>query len=110
MSVWKFLLRLGVGVLLFYFLLHKHELSMHAVLDSVVRVSAWALAGALAINLAGQALSAYRWGHLSRMGGRPAPYSAVLPVYFSGMFFNMCLPTSIGGDVFRVVGLGRKTG
>jgi hypothetical protein len=26
------------------------------------------------------------------------------------MFFNICLPTSIGGDVFRVVGLSRKTG
>jgi len=110
MSVLKFLLRLSVGALLFYFLLLKHELSMHTVLDSMARVSAWALAGALAINLAGQSLSAYRWGWLSKMGGRPAPFTSVLPVYFSGMFFNMCLPTSIGGDVFRVVGLGRKTG
>jgi uncharacterized protein (TIRG00374 family) len=110
MSVWKFLLRLSVGALLVWFLLKKHELDVQMVVSRMAGMQPWPLAGALLINLAGQSLCAYRWGLLSCMGGRKARFRDVLPVYFSGMFFNMCLPTSIGGDVFRVVGLGRKTG
>ena len=110
MSVWKFLLRLSVGALLVWFLLHKHELNVRMVASHISDMHLWALLCALAIDLAGQALSAWRWGMLSRLGGRPVRFRDVLPIYFSGMFFNMCLPTSIGGDVFRVVGLGRKTG
>src|ERR1043165_1471331 len=110
MSVWKFLLRLSVGVALVWFLLNKHELNLRMVVSHISDMHLWALLCALAIDLAGQTLCAWRWGMLSTMGGRPVRFRDVLPVYFSGMFFNMCLPTSIGGDVFRVVGLGRKTG
>lgn len=110
MSVWKFIVRLGVGALLVWFLLNKHELGLQMVLTRMAGMQPWLLLGALTINLAGQSLCAYRWGLLSTLGGRKARFMDVIPVYFSGMFFNMCLPTSIGGDVFRVVGLGRKTG
>ena len=110
MSIWKFLLRLCVGALLVYFLLHKHEVNWSMILDRVSEIPAWALVTALGVNLAGQALCAYRWRSVSIMGGRPIEFIDTLNVYFCGMFFNICLPTSIGGDLFRVVGLGRKTG
>ena len=110
MSIWKFFVRLGVGALLVYFLLHKHEVNWSMIVERISDVPTWALAGALGLNLVGQSLCAYRWRVLSDMGGRPVRFIDALALYFSGMFFNMCLPTSIGGDVFRVVGLGRKTG
>lgn len=110
MSVWKFLMRLGVGALLVYLLLHKHEVNWSMIVDHMRGIPLWVLAAALSIDLLGQTLCAYRWGALSGMGGRPVAFLDALVLYFCGMFFNMCLPTSIGGDVFRVVALGRKTG
>jgi uncharacterized protein (TIRG00374 family) len=110
MSVWKFVLRLSIGVFLLWLLLFKHELDLEMVLVHIKGMPAWPLIGALAINLLGQSLCAFRWSMLSTLGGRQTRLRDALSVYFSGMFFNMCLPTSIGGDVFRVVGLGRKTG
>src|SRR4029077_6564654 len=110
MSLSKLLLRLCVGATLVYLLLYKHEVSFDAVKAHFANLSVGMVAIALALYLVGQLLSAYRWANLSTMGGRPARFGDAWPVYFTGMFFNMCLPTSIGGDVWRVVGLSRKTG
>jgi uncharacterized protein (TIRG00374 family) len=110
MSLAKLLLRLCVGATLVYLLVCKHEVSFEAIKEHFANLSAGVVALALGLYLAGQLLSAYRWSRLSTMGGRPAQFADVWPVYFTGMFFNMCLPTSIGGDVWRVVGLSRKTG
>lgn len=110
MSVWKFSLRLSVGLALFGYLLYEHGVQLNAIFDRMLELSPLVLLGALALNLAGQALSAYRWGRLSALVGRPVAFGRMLQLYFSGMFFNLCLPTSIGGDVFRVVGLSRNTG
>ncbi|HEY3321935.1 MAG TPA: lysylphosphatidylglycerol synthase transmembrane domain-containing protein [Planctomycetota bacterium] len=110
MSVAKFVIRLCVGVGLVAFLFNKHEVANRDVFVRMLDAPVLVLLGALALNLAGQTLSAYRWGLLSAMGGRPASFPKTWAVYFSGMFFNMCLPTSIGGDVIRVVGMSRQTG
>ncbi|MEI6234917.1 MAG: lysylphosphatidylglycerol synthase transmembrane domain-containing protein [Planctomycetota bacterium] len=110
MSIGKLIARLCVGGLLVYLLLHKHGVNWLMIIERMSEIPPLTLALALGINLAGQALSAFRWSTLSEMGGRPVRYLDALNVYFCGMFFNICLPTSIGGDVFRVVGLGRKTG
>lgn len=110
MSFWKFLIRLVIGVAMVGYLLCEHEVAVRDVLRRVLEMPFWYFAAALALYLAGQLLSAYRWASLSGLGGHPVNYARVWPVYFSGMFFNTCLPTSIGGDVVRVVGLSRQTG
>ena len=104
------MLRLGIGATLVYLLLDKHELKFDDVKVHLQNLPVMFLVLALALDQLGQTLCAYRWAELSTLGGRPAKFKDTLPVYFTGMFFNMCLPTSIGGDVWRVVGLGRKTG
>ena len=110
MSIAKLILRLGVGATLVYLLLYKHEVPFEKVRAHFAELPIAVVLLALALYLLGQLLSAYRWSNLSTMGGRPARFRDAWPVYFTGMFFNMCLPTSIGGDVWRVVGLSRKTG
>jgi len=109
-SLWKFVLRLCVGILLVACLLYKHGVQAQEILNRMLELPVPVLLGALLMNLLGQALSAYRWGQLSALAGRPVEFRRLLELYFSGMFFNMCLPTSIGGDVVRVVGMSRKTG
>jgi uncharacterized membrane protein YbhN (UPF0104 family) len=66
----------------------------------------WLLA--LALYLATQGVSAVRWqllGHTLGLRGRWRDY---LAHYFVGMFFNLVLPTSVGGDVVRALYLGRS--
>lgn len=110
MSFLKWSLRLCVGAVLVYLLLFKHELAFRNVFQHLAELPLPYVLAALALYNTCQLMSAYRWAKLSTLGGRPVQFRDVWPIFYSGMFFNICLPTSIGGDVLRVVGLSRKTG
>lgn len=56
---------------------------------------------ALALYLITQAASALRWQLLSEPLGFQRRLSDYARMYFVGMFFNLFLPTSVGGDVMR---------
>lgn len=56
---------------------------------------------AVGIYLGCQLLSTVRWQILSRAIGFSASWMRYVNVYFVGMFFNLALPTSIGGDAVR---------
>src|SRR5207253_2317310 len=51
--------------------------------------------------LLAQVASAARWRLLARPLGFHSPLGAFIRFYFVGMFFNLLLPTSVGGDVVR---------
>jgi len=110
MSVGKFLLRLSIGIALVALLLHKHGLAIQGILGRMAELPLLILLSAILLDLGGRMLSAYRWGLLSALVGKPVCFRRIAQLYYSGMFFSLCLPTSIGGDVFRVVGLSRDTG
>ena len=68
--------------------------------------------GACGMLLLAQILSSFRWWIISRalkFGGAVKTY---MGYYFVGMFFNLFLPTGVGGDIFKVhflsKGIGRK--
>jgi uncharacterized protein (TIRG00374 family) len=69
---------------------------------------------ALGLFLGTQVLSALRWQWLARPLGFRDSLGRFAALYFVGMFFNLLLPTSIGGDAVRAVylnaGTGRRTG
>jgi len=71
-----------------------------------LKVAYWVLA--LVLYLLAQGVSAARWqmlGHMLGLGGRWRDY---LAHYFIGMFFNLVLPTSVGGDVVRAWYLAKE--
>ena len=68
------------------------------------------VAAGVVLYMAGQALSAYKWHILLRPLGLSVPYVRTLAFYFTGMFFNLFLPTIIGGDAVKAVLLARETG
>jgi uncharacterized protein (TIRG00374 family) len=70
---------------------------------------AWWLA-ALAVYAGAQLLSSIRWQQLSRPLGFDLPLGYFLGYYFVGMFFNLILPTSVGGDVVRALYLDDNSG
>ena len=55
------------------------------------------VAAAVLLYMAGQALSAYKWQILLQPVGLIVPYFRTLAFYFTGMFFNLFLPTIVGG-------------
>lgn len=60
----------------------------------------WALA--LAVYLAAQVVSSLRWQLLAAPLGFDLSFGRYVALYFVGTFFNLVLPTSVGGDVVRV--------
>ena len=63
-----------------------------------VRGLHWAGAGAaFAVLLAAQVVSAVRWQWLAQPLGFDGPLRHYITAYFVGMFFNLLLPTSVGG-------------
>src|SRR5262245_55943195 len=64
-----------------------------------LRLSLWL--AALGVYGVAQLCSSIRWQLLSRPLGFVQPWRRFLGYYFIGMFFNLMLPTSVGGDVVR---------
>ena len=62
------------------------------------------------LYMAGQAVSAWKWQILLHPVHLEVPYLRVLAFYFTGMFFNLFLPTIVGGDAVKAVLLARETG
>jgi len=68
------------------------------------------LAVAVALYFLVQTASALRWYLLLKPLGIEIGFPKILSLYFLGMYFNFFLPSSIGGDVFRVYYLNKETG
>jgi uncharacterized membrane protein YbhN (UPF0104 family) len=76
-----------------------------------LRQARWELClAACFVYVAAQVVSGYRWKLLARPLGFDAPWSEFTRFYFIGMFFNMFLPTSVGGDVVRALYLDARPG
>jgi uncharacterized membrane protein YbhN (UPF0104 family) len=73
-----------------------------------LRVELWL--GAVALLTGMQALSAWRWQMLARPLGFERTVPQLLAYYFIGMYFNLLLPTSVGGDVVRAWYLTGRSG
>ena len=65
---------------------------------------------ALGVYLVAQVVSSLRWLLLARVLGVRGGLGRFTAYYFIGMFFNLVLPTSVGGDVVRAWYLCRQAG
>jgi uncharacterized membrane protein YbhN (UPF0104 family) len=65
---------------------------------------------ALAAYVLAQAVSTRRWQLLAEPLGFCRPYRQLHGIYYIGMYFNLVLPTSIGGDVVRAWYLDGRRG
>ncbi len=68
----------------------------------------WWLA-ALTVTLVVQAIAGLRWASLARPLGFEFPRRFFVRRFFEGMFFSLCLPSSIGGDVVKAARIGSST-
>ncbi len=63
------------------------------------------VAAALGLMLARNVASALRWRLLLAARGHHVPFFRLVQYYFIGIFFNHFMPTSLGGDVSRILGV-----
>jgi uncharacterized protein (TIRG00374 family) len=62
------------------------------------------------VYASGQWLSAFKWYLMLRPVGLAVSYLKMVAFYFTGMFFNIFLPTIVGGDAVKAILLSRETG
>jgi uncharacterized protein (TIRG00374 family) len=65
---------------------------------------------ALLLFLAGSFVRAYRWGTLVWSQGIHVGWLRLVGLYFVGSFFNLFLPTGLGGDAVKMYELSRDDG
>src|SRR5205085_1907298 len=88
-----------VGLGLVYFLLrgvNPAELG-----KTLARLNVWTFFTAVCCFVAAVALNAVRWTVVLRVLGTRLPLTTTLLGTFEGMFFNLFLPTGVGGDAMR---------
>lgn len=89
-----------VGMLLYRYGRDPHFIGALRELD----IGAFLLADAILAG--GLVLSALRWKILLGAAGVRIGLGRATRLYFSGYFFNLFLPTTVGGDVVRAAGVG----
>jgi glycosyltransferase 2 family protein len=99
------LMRIAISLGLIIWLFSRFDLSgvWHAF--ERLPVSLWI--AAFCILLIAQILSSLRWWIISKALQFQGAWSTYLGFYFVGMFFNLFLPTGIGGDIFKIHFLSR---
>ncbi len=71
--------------------------------------AAWLIPAGL-LHLVGFSLNSLRWKILLKAQGAQPTYKKLFSYYFMAAFFNMFLPTTIGGDTVRALETRRFTG
>ncbi|RUM91200.1 MAG: UPF0104 family protein [Thiomicrospira sp.] len=94
------LLKLGLSVFIIGFILYKFDIA--AVWDTMLDASLGLLVAALLVQILSQTIAAYRWSLIMDALKFKHPFSFYFRSYFKGSLFNQVLPTSIGGDAYRI--------
>lgn len=106
-NVLSLLLRVGLSVLLLAYLFSKIDTSkmLSAIKNADLRYLFLAMFIFIAINF----LLLFRWTVFIRALGLAVPFKSIANCFFIGLFFNLFLPSSTGGDIVKTIGLFRDT-
>ncbi len=101
---WPLLVRVGLSAALVTYLLTRVSWREIMAAMSEMRWGGWALA--FVLYFLSQILSGIRWAGLASAVGFRLSLARFQQLYLEGMFFSLCLPSSIGGDVVKAIRLG----
>lgn len=101
----KALFKIGISLLLLAWFLMKADREQMARAFFSIPGPLWPML--FLMYLTSQVLSSIRWYILVRTLGFTGRWLTYLNYYFCGMFFNLFLPTGIGGDVIKIFFISR---
>jgi uncharacterized protein (TIRG00374 family) len=107
-ATWLFLAKAAVSLLLLGLLFWRIDRA--SFLQSLRTLSPALFVGCAGLYFLGYVLSTVRWRGLLAAEGLQLSLTRLTLVYFQGSFFNLFLPTLIGGDIVRGVSMYRLTG
>ncbi len=93
----------GAGLLCWLFF----KTDIKAVLACFNSIPVWAWTSAVISTFLCQLTSVIRWNILGATSGFKVSFSSYFRYYFIGNFFSLFLPSSIGGDVFKIFMLSK---
>src|SRR5574337_145507 len=106
-KAWQFGLKLTVSVALLALLLSRTDLQAIGTLFRSLHIPIFF--GSIFLYLIAQLLSTIRWNCLLQAEKIYLPFWRLILLYYEGMFFNLMLPTAIGGDLVRGYQVSRLT-
>jgi glycosyltransferase 2 family protein len=101
------LIKIIVSVFLFAFILYNVDLP--SLVENFKQVNLAYIPFILGLIVLNYVVSSFRWKQLLiHEGSEKASVRYLTSLYFVGSFFNNFMPTSIGGDVYKIFKLGQK--
>ncbi|MEW5818929.1 MAG: lysylphosphatidylglycerol synthase transmembrane domain-containing protein [Cyanobacteriota bacterium] len=101
----KLLIRIliSVGLMAFF----ASQVDLKETFSLIIETNYFYLLLCLIIYLLGQSLSSYKWSIISKAIGFKNKFSEYIQFYYIGMFFNLFLPSTIGGDASKAYYLSK---
>ena len=99
-------LKLALSVILLWLIFDR--LDNEQLWSTISNIGLTTLILALLLQLASTLTAAYRWSLIQQWLGDPPDTRFYAKSYFKGSLFNQLLPTSIGGDAYRVLENGHR--
>jgi hypothetical protein len=106
----KLRLKLGVSVVMFASLFIFGKVDLSKCVQVAVTANRWFLGLAVLVFLSSTFLNAHRWQRLAQAVGLEKSLLKLTQLCFVGLFFNLFLPSTVGGDVSRCYYLSKGTG
>lgn len=106
----KIKLKVLISIVMFASLFIFGKIDLEKTWQSALHANPWILSGTVVLFVASFVPMAKRWQLLSRALGFTRGLSELLRLYLVGSFFNLFLPSTVGGDVSRCYYLVKGTG
>ncbi len=102
-NLFSLFVRVGLSVGLLWFIFSKIDLkkTFEVIKSADVQYLVLAFVAFVVINL----LILWRWITFIRALDLPTPVMKITRFYFAGLFGNLFLPSSVGGDIIKIAGL-----
>jgi uncharacterized protein (TIRG00374 family) len=95
----SYFIRFLVAAIALYFAFRGENL--RKIGDVLLQINWWIFAAALGIYIISQLIFVSRWYLLLWVQGIKIGYWPAVRLHFLGLFYNNCLPSSVGGDLMR---------
>lgn len=105
MKLWKTIVKFVVSAALVYWLVG--QVDWRIVGNIAVHASLPLILGYISFQLAGNVISAAKWQYLARIQGFNFRVKDGTLAYLTGAFINNFLPSTVGGDAYRVLWMSR---
>ncbi|KPK96979.1 MAG: hypothetical protein AMJ95_11620 [Omnitrophica WOR_2 bacterium SM23_72] len=108
-KVISFLIRVGISIILLVVLMKFNKIDVKEVSAAIRGVDRLALIFSFLIMFACYVWCLFRWEMLLKALKIQLPLSRVITSFSGGAFFNLFLPSAIGGDLMRSIDLATHT-